>query len=176
MTKMLELIIKYDIKPEQVIKVDVGTNHNMQNALIHHRPKNEFQAKFSMEYSMAILLIERRAYIPEYQDKRINKPDVQGMLRKINFYKNQKAEAAGYDKMTTIIDIYLKNGKKISGRGDFGKGSPAIPMTYDEVADKFMGCAEFAKWPLNKSKKIISTIKNLDKVKNIKLLSKLLSK
>ena len=176
MTKMLELINKYDIKPEQIVKVDVGTNHNMQNALIHHRPKNEFQAKFSMEYSMAILLIERRAYIPEYQDKRINKPDVQGMLRKINFYKNQKAEAAGYDKMTTIIDIYLKNGKKISGRGDFGKGSPAIPMTYDEVADKFMGCAEFAKWPLNKSKKIISTIKNLEKVKNIKLLSKLLSK
>ena len=80
----------------------------------------------------------------------------------------------GYD--TTIIDIYLKNGKKISGRGDFGKGSPAIPMTYDEVADKFMGCAEFAKWPLNKSKKIISTVKDLDKVKNIKLLSKLLSK
>jgi hypothetical protein len=49
-------------------------------------------------------------------------------------------------------------------------------MTYNEVAEKFMGCAEFAKWPLNKSKKIISTIKNLDKVKNIKVLSKLLSK
>ena len=61
----------------------------MQNALIHHRPKNEFQAKFSMEYSMAILLIERRAYIPEYQDKRINKSDVQKMLRKINFYKDK---------------------------------------------------------------------------------------
>ena len=35
------------------------------------------------------------------------------MLRKVNFYKNKIAEAAGYDKMTTIIDIYLKNGKKI---------------------------------------------------------------
>lgn len=149
---MLELILKHDIKPQDVVKVDVGTNHNMQNALIHHRPTNEFQAKFSMEYSMAILLVQRRAYIPEYQDKRINKPDVQNMLRKINFYKNKIAEAAGYDKMTTIIDIHLKNGKKISGRGDFGKGSPMIPMTYDEVADKFMGCCEFAKWPAKKSK------------------------
>ena len=176
MTKMLELIKKYDIKPEQVVKVDVGTNHNMQNALIHHRPKNEFQAKFSMEYSMAILLIDRRAYIPEYQDKRINKSDVQQMLKKVNFYKNKIAEAAGYDKMTTIIDIYLKNGKKISGRGDFGKGSPAIPMTYDEVADKFLGCTEFAKWPLSKSKKIIETVRNLEKVKDIRILGKLLSK
>ena len=40
------------------------------------------------------MLVQRRAYIPEYQDKRINKPDVQNMLRKINFYKNKIAEAA----------------------------------------------------------------------------------
>jgi 2-methylcitrate dehydratase PrpD len=148
----------------------------MQNALIHHRPTNEFQAKFSMEYSMAILLVQRRAYIPEYQDKRINKPDVQNMLRKINFYKNKIAEAAGYDKMTTIIDIYLKNGKKISGRGDFGKGSPMIPMTYNEVADKFMGCCEFAKWPTKKAKAIIQAVSKLEKMKDISKLSRLLSK
>ena len=129
-----------------------------------------------MEYSMAILLVQRRAYIPEYQDKRINKPDVQNMLRKINFYKNKIAEAAGYDKMTTIIDIYLKNGKKISGRGDFGKGSPMIPMTYDEVADKFMGCCEFAKWPTKKAKAIIEAVSKLEKMKDISKLSKLLSK
>ena len=176
MTKMLELIKKHNIMSDQVLKVDVGTNHNMQNALIHHRPTNEFQAKFSMEYSMAILLIEKKAYIPEYQDKRINKSDVQKMLRKVNFYKNKTAEAAGYDKMTTLIDIYLKNGKKISGRGDFGKGSPAIPMSYDEVADKFLGCAEFAKWPILKSKKIIKLVKDLENIRDVRILGKLLSK
>ena len=129
-----------------------------------------------MEYSMAILLVQRREYIPEYQDKRINKPDVQNMHRKKNFYKNKIAEAAGYDKMTTIIDIYLKNGKKISGRGDFGKGSPMIPMTYDEVADKFMGCCEFAKWPTKKAKAIIQAVSKLEKMRDISKLSRLLSK
>ena len=98
------------------------------------------------------------------------------MLRKINFYKNKIAEAAGYDKMTTIIDIYLKNGKKISGRGDFGKGSPMIPMTYDEVADKFMGCCEFAKWPTKKAKAIIEAVSKLEKMRDISKLSRLLSK
>ena len=72
--------------------------------------------------------------------------------------------------------IYLKNGKRISGRGDFGKGSPAIPMTYDEVADKFLGCTEFAKWSSIKSKKIIDTVRNLEKDKDIRILGKLLSK
>src|SRR5690606_36610670 len=41
MTRMLELIRENDIRPEQVERVDVGTNHNMLNALIHHQPRNE---------------------------------------------------------------------------------------------------------------------------------------
>src|SRR5438132_3971207 len=55
MAVMMELIRKHDIHPEQVKRVAVGTNHNMPNALIHHKPKNELQAKFSMEFCMAIL-------------------------------------------------------------------------------------------------------------------------
>ena len=57
---MLDLIRKHDIKPEQVKRVTVGTNRNMPNALIHHQPKNELQAKFCMEFCMAILLLERK--------------------------------------------------------------------------------------------------------------------
>ena len=51
-----------------------------------------------------------------------------------------------------------------------------IPMSYEEVADKFMGCAEFAKWPLAKSKAIVETVRNLEKQKDLSKLSKLLTK
>ena len=51
-----------------------------------------------------------------------------------------------------------------------------IPMTYDEVADKFLGCCEFAKWPANKANSIIENVRNLEKLKDITKLSKLLSK
>ena len=51
-----------------------------------------------------------------------------------------------------------------------------IPMSYDEVADKFLGCCEFAKWPSKKSKALIELVRNLEKVKDISKLSKLLSK
>ena len=51
-----------------------------------------------------------------------------------------------------------------------------IHMTYDEVADKFLGCCEFAKWPTKKANAIIETVRHLEKLKNISKLSKLLSK
>jgi 2-methylcitrate dehydratase PrpD len=95
------------------------------------------------------------------------------MIEKINFHVHPEAEAAGYDKMTTILDIHLKNGKTISGRADFGKGSPANPMSYDECADKFRGCAEFAKWPKEKTEAIVDAVRTLEKMKDIRDLMKL---
>ena len=174
MTTMLELILKHDIHPEQVERVDVGTNHNMPNALIHHRPRNELQAKFSMEFCMAILLLERRGSLPEFTDEVVNRPDVQAMIEKVHFGVHPDAEAAGYDKMTTIIDIHLKDGRTISDRSDFGKGSPQKPMSYGEVADKFLGCADFARWDQAKAEALIAAVRELETVDSVAELTALM--
>lgn len=175
MTKMLELILENNIRPEDVERVAVGTNHNMPNALIHHRPADSLQAKFSMEFCMAILLLERRGGLPEFTDTLVNRDDVKAMIEKIDFGVHPDAEAAGYDKMTTIIEIALKDGRKFSGRADFGKGSPANPMSYDEVADKFRGCAEFAGWDPKRSEQIVAAVRDLETLGSIRELTALLS-
>jgi 2-methylcitrate dehydratase PrpD len=175
MTKMLELINEHDITADQVERIEVGTNHNMPNALIHHRPTNELQAKFSMEFCIAILVLERRGALPEFTDEVVNRADVQAMIRRVEFGVHPEAEAAGYDKMTTIIDVYLKDGRKVSGRADFGKGSPSNPMSYDEVADKFRGCAEFAGWPGDRADKVVSLVRDLHNLGSVRELTALLA-
>ncbi len=176
MTKMIELIRENDIKPEQVDGIDVGTNHNMPNALIHHRPTDELQAKFSMEFCMAILVLRRRGGLPEFTDEVVNRPDVQEMIGKVHFGVHPEAEAAGYDKMTTIIDIHLKDGRTVSGRADFGKGSPSNPMSYDEAADKFRECAEFARWDESSTEQIVETVRKLETLDSVRHLTKLLAR
>lgn len=167
MTLMLRLIREHGITADQVERVDVGTNRNMPNALIHRRPQNELQAKFSMEFCVAILLLDGMAGLPQFTDDTVHRPDVQAMIGRINFHVHPEAEAAGYDKMTTIMDIHLKDGRVIHGRADFGKGSPADPMSYEEVADKFRGCAEQARWPAAKSEAIIATVRALENLADI---------
>jgi 2-methylcitrate dehydratase PrpD len=97
------------------------------------------------------------------------------MIRRINFYVDPEAESAGYDKMTSLLRIHLKNGRVIAGRADFGKGSPANPMTFDEVAEKFRGCTEFASWPRVKTGKMVAFIKDLDSAPDVSKLLPLLS-
>jgi len=173
---MLDLIRKHDIRRDQVVKVKVGTNRHMPNALIHHRPQNELQAKFSMEFCMAILLLQRKAGLAEFTDQVVNRPDVRKMIEKVDFGVHPEAEAAGYEKMTTIIDIELADGRKIGGRADFGKGSPAHPMSDDELATKFRECAAWGKLPKASADKVVDRVFNLEKLKSIRELTRLLAK
>jgi 2-methylcitrate dehydratase PrpD len=168
MTEMLRLIKANNIRAEDVVAVRVGTNSHMPNTLIHRKPTNELQAKFSMEYSMAILLVQGRAGLGEYTDEVVMRPDVQAMLKKIHFGVHPEAEAAGYHKMTTIIDIELVDGRVISGKADFGKGSPADPMSFEDVARKFRENTDYAKFPASQADAVIAMVRDFEKLPSIK--------
>ena len=171
--EMLRLIRANGIKADQVESVQVGTNKNMPNALIYHQPSDNLQAKFSMEFCIAAALLYGKVGLSEFRTEVVNRPEVQNMMRRVHFGVSPVAEAAGYDKMTTIIDVQMMDGRKISGRADFAKGSPANPMSFDEVAAKFADCAAAAQWPKGKSQAIVAMVKRLEDVKDVRELTAL---
>ena len=125
---------------------------------------------------MAILLLDGRGGLNEFTDEIVNRPDVQAMIQKVHFGVHPEAEAAGYDKMTTILEIVLKDGRTITGRADFGKGSPAHPMSYDDAAAKFRECAAYSRWPRTKTERVIDLVRNLEGVSDVRELTGLLSR
>jgi len=174
MTEMLALIKEHGIRADQVELVEVGTNKNIPNALIHHQPKDNLQAKFSMEFCMAVLLLYGKAGLTEFTDEVVNRPEVQQMIARVKFGVDPVAEAAGYNQMTTILRVHLKDGRVVGGRADFAKGSPAIPISFDEVTAKFLDCAAFAKWPAMKAKQVVDLTRNLEGLQDVRKLTALL--
>jgi len=175
MTELARLISANNIQAAEVESLDVGANHNMTTTLLHHQPKTGLEAKFSMEFCLAILLLRGKAGLGEFTDRIVQRTDVQDMIRRVNFYVHPEAEKAGYDKMTSLLKIHLKDGRVIAGRADFGKGSPADPMTFEEASVKFQGCADYAEWPKVKTEKTIDFVKTLESAPDISALPPLLS-
>jgi 2-methylcitrate dehydratase PrpD len=174
MTEMARLIREHAIAARDVVRVRVGTNSHMPNTLIHRRPRDELEAKFSMEFCMAILLLEGRAGLDLFKDEVVTREDVRAMVERIDFVVDDEAERAGYDKMTTLIDIHLADGRRVSGRADFGKGSPDDPMSLDEVADKLRGCAAFARFPRARADEIIGLLAELERLPGVSRLTDIL--
>jgi 2-methylcitrate dehydratase PrpD len=145
----------------------------MPTALIHHRPTTSLQAKFSMEFCMAALLLYGKAGLITFTDEVVNRREVQAMIGRVHFSVHPEAEAAGYNKMTTIIAIRLTKGQTIHGRADFGKGSPADPMTYADETAKFLDCAAYAKWPEAKAKAMVEQVSQLEHLPDVRTLTAL---
>ena len=175
MSVMLDLIRRHDLRPDRVKRVAVGTNHNMPNALIHHRPRNELQAKFSMEFCMAILLLERKAGLEQFTDDVVNRPDVQALLARVSFGVHPEAEAAGFDKMTTIVEVELDDGTVVKGSADFGKGSPVNPMSDAELEQKFRECAAWGGLERTQAQRVIELVWKIERLDNVGDLARLLA-
>jgi len=172
MDELLDLIRGNGIKAEEVAAVRVGTNKQMLNTLIHHEPKTGLQGKFSMEYCMAVLLIDGRAGLAQFTDASVDRPAVQDMLHRVEFYNAPEADAAGADKMRSLVEITLKDGRKFSGQADFAKGSPQKPMSFDDAVEKFQGCAEYARLPKPRAAAIVAQVKDLASLKDIRGLTR----
>jgi 2-methylcitrate dehydratase PrpD len=170
MDEMLRLIQENNIQPGDVDKVEVGGNTSNYKTLFQHRPTTGLQGKFSMEYAMAILLLERKATLSSFTDAVVQRSDVQSMIRRVRYYVDpefNKLELQGASLQAMLVEqsilkIYRKDGKVFSGRTQPAKGSPENPMNYQEVADKFRGNAEFAKWPRQKTESVIEMVKSLE--------------
>jgi 2-methylcitrate dehydratase PrpD len=174
MTEMQRLLKEHRFTADQVELIEVGVNKNNVNALIHHQPKTSLEGKFSMEFCMAVLVLYNKAGLLEFTDEVVNRPEVQAMIARVKFGVDPVAEAAGYNKMTTILRIHLKDGRVISGRADFAKGSPMIPMSFDDEIAKFLDCAAFAKWPAAKAKGVVEMVRKLEDVPDVRKLTALL--
>jgi 2-methylcitrate dehydratase PrpD len=167
MGAFLDLVIKHDLRPDQVARIVVGTNRHMPNALIHHRPKNELQAKFSMEFCIAILLLERTARLAQFTDEVVNRPDVQAMVERVEFGVDADAEAAGYNTMTSHIKVTLKDGRVLQTSAAFGKGSPQNRMSDEELVDKFLDCLEWGQVDGEVGRRLADRILSLEDVPSV---------
>ncbi len=168
MDEMARLIEVNGITAADVERVRVGTNKQMLNTLIHHRPKTGLEAKFSMEFCMAVLLVLGKAGLSEFQDDVAARPDIQEMIRRVEFYNDPAADAAGADKMRSTVEVKLRDGRTVSGQSDFAQGSPQKPMSFKDATRKFMECTAYAKLPEDSARRILSTVEGIEKVASMR--------
>ena len=174
MTLLRKWVREEGVTPDRVRRVRLRTNANVVNTLLHNRPKTWLEAKFSLPFNAAAILVKGRAGLAEFTDAVVNAPEIKAMMDRIDFaaYDEIKAD---YTNTTTFIEIELTDGKTLSGRVDYPKGSPQDPMRYDEVAEKFHECADYAGWPKDKAARIVELVRDFEVLPDVRALTAALS-
>lgn len=163
---ILELAKQHDLHANDIETIEVGTNSNVPNALIYPMPKNALEGKFSIPFCMAIGILERKAGIAQFVDKKVRERRVIELMKRVTLYVDDEMESLGYDQVRSKIRVKLKNGKIIEGRADVARGHPQKPMSWAELSEKFRDCAALV-LPREKAETVVRLVGRLPELPSL---------
>ncbi|MEM9683587.1 MAG: MmgE/PrpD family protein [Pseudomonadota bacterium] len=174
MTLLRRYVRENELKPTDVAHVRLRTNANVVNTLLHNDPSDWLEAKFSLPFNAAAILVRGRAGLAEFTDEIVNDPQIRSMMSRIDFSAFDEI-GPDFANTTTFVELALTDGRTMTGRVDFPKGSPQDPMSFDDVTEKFRECAEFADWPAQKTERIIELVRGFERLADIRDLTSAMS-
>ena len=170
MDAMLKLVTTHDVKPEQVKAVRVRAGSNILNPLRYPFATTELEAKFCLPFMMASLLLRRKAGIHEFTDDFVRSAPAQAMMRKVTTVRDAAIEARGFDKMRSIIEVDLTDGRTVVQEADERyRGGPEKPFTREELHGKFTDCASLVVRP-DAISTALDRLESLEQVRDIREL------
>jgi 2-methylcitrate dehydratase PrpD len=176
MDGMLKLVTEEDVRPDQVEHVKVSTGSNIlppKGPLRYKKAQTALQGKFSVPFMMASMIIRRKAGTMEFTDQFVQSPAVQDMMDRIETFLDPEIDALGMDKIVTLIEMRLKDGRILRGKSpeDY-RGGPRNPLSREELAEKFNDCAQLVLNP-GRAKKVMETIEALENLDSVRTLARL---
>src|ERR1051325_9999113 len=114
MDAMLKLVTDHDVKPEQIARVRVRAGSNILNPLRYKTAKTELEAKFCLPVMMSAIALRRGAGSREFTDAFVSSAPVQQMMTKVDTIFDPQIEARGFDKMRSIVEVDLVDGRTLS--------------------------------------------------------------
>ncbi|GAA4332282.1 MmgE/PrpD family protein [Pigmentiphaga soli] len=141
---ILRLVAEHGIRVEEIEAVEVGFLPGGDGALVSTDPQTGLEAKFSIEYSAAAVLLDGDLTLATFTDPMVRRPQARALMARV---RRHRLEAEGtYSGLKGYTDVAIVT----AGRGRFAlrvdktPGSPAWPLTDAERERKFIGCAALA--------------------------------
>jgi len=173
MDTLRDIVIEEDLHEKDVREIRLRAGPNILEPLRYTAPVDDLQAKFSLQFALASILLRRRAGPREYSMEWLMDPAMQSTMRKVKTIHDEGIAAMGVEKMRSIVEVELTDGRIIRREASDARGTPEKPLKPHELEEKFMECAGFV-YDEEKSKEALALIRRLDKLSDVNELTDLL--
>ncbi len=172
---VLALKEQHRFEAAEIEKVVVKTARGVQlQCGFEYQAKGVVQAQMSIQYIVAVVLLENAALLEQFSDARIADPAVMALARRVEFVVDPEIDKLYPKQFPNRVEIILKGGRRFETRIDFAKGSVEQPMSFDEVAGKFRSLSSGAMTE-SSAERIVETVDRLEKLRDIRELTRLLA-
>lgn len=131
-----------DIEEIVALSTEAGVSLVLEPLADKHRPRTLYEAKFSLPYSIASLLLRGQVGVGTYTDEAISDPDVLELAAKVRY------EVKDYDTFPRALPggvrVRTRDGRTLEAELPYQRGGPDNPMTPEQVREKFRANAGLA--------------------------------
>ena len=170
----LELRRTHQIIPEQIAEVTVGVHAAVPRILIHSNPRSGLEAKFSGEFSAAAALCEGRVGMATFRDEKTDDPAIARLMKRVHLVVDPEIPGDMERHMWTRVTVRLQDGRQVTIAPRPVPGHPELPLSKDQLREKFMDCARLA-LSEDRADTVRQMIEELDACPDLRSLTAILS-
>lgn len=170
---VLALRAAHGIDGRAVTAVHCTMNGLVPDILVHRRPATPAQAKFSMEYCLAVALLDGACGLDQFDPARVLAADVQGLLRRVETSVDP-AIAYRNGVYPGTVTVTLEDGRVLSQAREEALGHPDKPLSTADLEQKFLECATKA-LPAAQAQAAFALLADLETLPDLDRLIKLLT-
>lgn len=134
-----------DIAIDEIMKIEcIGAKGNFA-PLRNTPPETGSEGMFSLEYIVAVALIDGTIDFNSFTDEKVHKENVKELMTKVEVIEDDsiKEDRSAGDNGYIVINMYLED-EVVKIKIVDGKGSAMNPLTDIELRDKYMNCSKKA--------------------------------
>ncbi|MDI6813642.1 MAG: MmgE/PrpD family protein [Desulfitobacteriaceae bacterium] len=167
---VLELVQKYDLKPEQIAKIAVKTYPTAIDITGNFNPDSLYAAKFSLPFCVALAVKARKAGLNEFTSENLDDPAIRSLMTKVELVEDAEITDLYPEKWPAVVEIIDTRGKTHVGRTDYPLGDPENPVTHEQIVEKFRELAQLNFSPMG----VENLIAAVDELEGVTDLSQML--
>ncbi|NVO99232.1 MmgE/PrpD family protein [Photobacterium damselae subsp. damselae] len=135
---------QYAFNAQDVEKVETLVEYVNQQNLMYSAPISEMEARFSMNYCVAVALMAGQLQLSDFTQSAIERPEIRALFPLVSMeaYPQHACDKDPTKRLPHSVKITLKNGDVYERASQWAKGTIHNPMSERELAEKFKHCCQ----------------------------------
>jgi len=135
-----ELRREHSFKPEHIERMVIRGTHRMVNHNAKQQPDDPIGASYSIPFCVAVALYGQESDPEAFGARSLQHEGMRQLRDRIGV--ELRADAGGHSDWTAEIEIELKDGRVLRRYQEDFPGTPTMPLTEEQLADRFMTLTE----------------------------------
>jgi aconitate decarboxylase len=141
---VLDLRAAQGLQPDDIESIDATISRTAAGVLRHRQPQTLSEARFSLEFAVAVALVHGAVGTPQVQLPNLEDPDVRGLMERVHTATvDTRCPLEPSFAFEDSVRITTRDGRVLdSGPIRFARGHAMLPLAEAELIAKLVACAD----------------------------------